>query len=240
MYGVMTDSNGLYYMRARFYNPEIRRFINQDFLLGRVVEGQTLNRYAFVTGRPVSYVDPFGLAEKDLNRAIDIVKTFIPTIYNPEATITFGDPSFSWWHPRRWWNEWNGASTVAITLDANTIIMDNSYAMPIYPYRQKLFPCEAGMCRQWTKELTASAPKLTQLLENVIHEYQHSNDYKYWNDWVYNVSVLFTGRHGQIYDVARLFASIYGEYMRMEDEEWEKVKKEHAAYECSRMKRYPF
>ena len=27
MYGVMSDGNGLYYMRARFYSPEIRRFV---------------------------------------------------------------------------------------------------------------------------------------------------------------------------------------------------------------------
>ncbi len=61
MYGVMTDDNGLYYMRARFYSPEMRRFVNQDVLLGNIEEGQTLNRYAYVTGRPVNYVDPFGL-----------------------------------------------------------------------------------------------------------------------------------------------------------------------------------
>ena len=61
MYGVMTDSNNLYYMRARFYSPEIRRFVNQDILLGGIVEGQTLNRYAFVTGQPVFFVDPSGL-----------------------------------------------------------------------------------------------------------------------------------------------------------------------------------
>ncbi|RKZ73519.1 MAG: hypothetical protein DRR19_30915 [Candidatus Parabeggiatoa sp. nov. 1] len=62
MYGVMSDGNGLYHMRARYYSPEIRRFVNQDVLLDSVSEGQTLNRYAFVTGRPVSFVDPFGLA----------------------------------------------------------------------------------------------------------------------------------------------------------------------------------
>jgi RHS repeat-associated protein len=64
-YGVMTDTSGLYYMRARYYNPEIRRFVNQDILRGNVVEGQTLNRYAYVMGQPVSYVDPFGLSGFD-------------------------------------------------------------------------------------------------------------------------------------------------------------------------------
>ncbi|OQW90834.1 MAG: hypothetical protein BWK78_06090 [Thiotrichaceae bacterium IS1] len=56
----MTDANGLYYMRARFYSAEMKRFVNQDVLVGKVGEGQSLNRYAFVTGNPVSWVDPFG------------------------------------------------------------------------------------------------------------------------------------------------------------------------------------
>jgi len=30
-WGVQTDSNGLYFMRARYYNPTISRFINEDF-----------------------------------------------------------------------------------------------------------------------------------------------------------------------------------------------------------------
>jgi len=59
--GVMTDDTGLYYMRARFYNPETRRFVNRDVLLGGVADGQTLNRFAYVTGEPVRFVDPFGL-----------------------------------------------------------------------------------------------------------------------------------------------------------------------------------
>jgi RHS repeat-associated protein len=60
MYGVMTDANNLYYMRARFYSPEIKRFVNQDILLGSIGDGQMLNRYAFVTGQPISLIDPEG------------------------------------------------------------------------------------------------------------------------------------------------------------------------------------
>jgi len=60
MYGVMSDANGLYYMRARFYSPEIRRFVNRDVLIGGVVSGQTLNRFAFGINNPVNYIDPEG------------------------------------------------------------------------------------------------------------------------------------------------------------------------------------
>jgi RHS repeat-associated protein len=58
----MTDSNGLYYMRARYYNPDIRRFINRDVVQGTIGNGLSLNRFAYVNGNPVSYVDPFGLS----------------------------------------------------------------------------------------------------------------------------------------------------------------------------------
>ena len=60
-YGVTTDSNGLYYMRARYYNVEIKRFINQDVLLGVLERVSSLNRYSYVEGNPISYLDPFGL-----------------------------------------------------------------------------------------------------------------------------------------------------------------------------------
>lgn len=59
--GVMSDDDGLYYMRARYYNPEIKRFINQDILPGNIAQGQSLNRYAYVNGQPIRLVDPFGL-----------------------------------------------------------------------------------------------------------------------------------------------------------------------------------
>ncbi|WP_438447890.1 RHS repeat-associated core domain-containing protein [Gorillibacterium sp. sgz5001074] len=78
--GVMTDPNGLYYMRARYYNPEIKRFMNRDVVAGSVAEGQTLNRYAYVNGNPISFVDPFGLSREEstfsLGDAGNIAKYF--------------------------------------------------------------------------------------------------------------------------------------------------------------------
>ena len=62
MYGVITDKNGLVYMRARYYSPEMRRFINADIVAGKITNATTLNRYAYANGNPVSMIDPFGLA----------------------------------------------------------------------------------------------------------------------------------------------------------------------------------
>lgn len=58
--GVITDSNGLYFMRARYYDPDIKRFINADTYKGDLSNSATLNNYAYANGNPVTLTDPFG------------------------------------------------------------------------------------------------------------------------------------------------------------------------------------
>ena len=60
--GVVTDDNGLIYMRARYYSPAMKRFINADIVEGGISNAITLNRFAYANGNPVSFVDPFGLS----------------------------------------------------------------------------------------------------------------------------------------------------------------------------------
>ena len=57
-YGVQTDANGLLYMRARYYNPYLCRFLNPD----PIGFAGGLNFYAYADGNPVSLIDPFGLS----------------------------------------------------------------------------------------------------------------------------------------------------------------------------------
>ena len=52
-------------MRARYYSPELRRFINADIIAGEITNAITLNRYAYANGNPVSNIDPFGLSADD-------------------------------------------------------------------------------------------------------------------------------------------------------------------------------
>jgi RHS repeat-associated protein len=60
--GVVTDTNGLIYMRARYYSPAMKRFVNADIIPGEISNAITLNRFAYANGNPVSFVDPIGLS----------------------------------------------------------------------------------------------------------------------------------------------------------------------------------
>ena len=64
-YGVQTEENGLYYMRARYYSQDVRRFVNLDSVRGELTNTQSLNRYIFVEGNPVSATDPLGLSPEE-------------------------------------------------------------------------------------------------------------------------------------------------------------------------------
>ncbi len=79
-YGVMTEASGLCYMRARYYSPVLKRFINADIVSGDISNAVTLNRYAFANCNPVSNVDPFGLSADDVrgthSKQVDVGSEF--------------------------------------------------------------------------------------------------------------------------------------------------------------------
>jgi len=51
------EETGIYYYRARYYDPTIGRFLSQDPL--GMVDGPNL--YAYVLNNPINFVDPLGL-----------------------------------------------------------------------------------------------------------------------------------------------------------------------------------
>ena len=85
--GVITDDNGLYYMRSRYYNPEIKRFINQDILIGNIGNSASLNRYSYVEGNPISYTDPFGLSPFRAVHDVFHALYYIPVIGHGIAAV---------------------------------------------------------------------------------------------------------------------------------------------------------
>jgi RHS repeat-associated protein len=53
----MAEPNGLYYMRARYYDPETGRFISEDPI---GFEGGDVNLYVYVGNNPIGAIDPNG------------------------------------------------------------------------------------------------------------------------------------------------------------------------------------
>ncbi|HEX5824895.1 MAG TPA: RHS repeat-associated core domain-containing protein [Candidatus Limnocylindrales bacterium] len=58
--GEPTDGTGLSYLRARYYNPDLGRFMSRDTWFGSPSKSTTLNRFAFANDDPVTNTDPTG------------------------------------------------------------------------------------------------------------------------------------------------------------------------------------
>jgi RHS repeat-associated protein len=91
-YGVMTEAEGVLYMRARYYDPTTGRFISEDPV---GFEGGQTNLYAYVGGNPIMRVDPGGLLSYLVSRPLDgfggashnFVVTNADYLGDPAATV---------------------------------------------------------------------------------------------------------------------------------------------------------
>lgn len=88
----------LYYYKARFYDPEIRRFLNAD----PIGYADGMNMYAYVGGDPINFTDPSGMngeGEEDCEKTeegCDEVIVTGPRFYWPSVpTYTVGGGGFA-------------------------------------------------------------------------------------------------------------------------------------------------
>ncbi len=60
----VTVNQSPYYLRARYYDPVIGRFLTRDPFKGLVLSPDSLNAYAYADNDPAVVVDPWGLCSK--------------------------------------------------------------------------------------------------------------------------------------------------------------------------------
>lgn len=72
----------LFYLRARYYDPQIGRFLSTDLIQGSMLNPQTFNQYVYVNNDPINKSDPFGLYIMPPNP-----NQWNPYIYNPNKFI---------------------------------------------------------------------------------------------------------------------------------------------------------
>ena len=58
--GIYDQSTGLYYLNARYYNPEDGRFMTEDSYRGEIMKPEIGHLYVYCANNPVNYVDPSG------------------------------------------------------------------------------------------------------------------------------------------------------------------------------------
>ncbi len=58
--GIYDASTGIYYLNARYYDPENASFLSQDSYRGEVGNPESLNLYSYCYGNPIVYTDPSG------------------------------------------------------------------------------------------------------------------------------------------------------------------------------------
>ena len=75
--GQRLDRTGLYYYNARYYDPEIGRFISADTLAPDPYNPQSRNKYTYCFNNPLKYNDPSGNWPRWLDDAVRWVSSKI-------------------------------------------------------------------------------------------------------------------------------------------------------------------
>jgi RHS repeat-associated protein len=82
--GELRDTTGLIYLRTRYYDPDLGRFLSRDSWAGVPSAPQSQNRYAYVGNNPVTKRDPSGRVIDTLLDAAFIVYDIASLIFGPE------------------------------------------------------------------------------------------------------------------------------------------------------------
>jgi RHS repeat-associated protein len=150
------DASGLYFYRARYYNPQLQRFISEDPL---GYAGNSVNFYEYANSNPVNFRDPFGLSGCDqvCQNQISVLQSMFPgsrvvgndpnqpRLVIPQNADTvrqilvdqgYHDPSARGWNPFLYWDPFAhaGGEEYRIGVDTSSFHFRQKY--PSCPYAE--------------------------------------------------------------------------------------------------------
>jgi RHS repeat-associated protein len=85
------EESGLYYLRARYYDPSIGRFITEDTYEGTITNPLSLNLYTYVENNPIRWIDPSGhVKDSDNEELAKLVNPFTKQWERANDTNCYG------------------------------------------------------------------------------------------------------------------------------------------------------
>ena len=91
--GIYDQTTGLYYLNARYYDPEEGRFLTEDTYRGENDQPDTQHLYVYCANNPVNYVDPSGHKAKTViyynKKGKDFKKQAMHSPYYKNSQVTF-------------------------------------------------------------------------------------------------------------------------------------------------------
>ena len=129
------EESGFYYLKTRYYDPEIRRFISMDDVCDVAYEMVDPNLYAYCCNDPVNLYDPEG-------RAYLYVDIFVINEFRDQTPILIEDIEDEWngtaicdytvgnteWEFKDWWESIDGTDIAIIdTHGSPTSISSDNY-----------------------------------------------------------------------------------------------------------------
>lgn len=143
--GKELDSTGLYFYGARYYDPEIGRFITADPTIQHPYDPQDLNRFSYCRNNPLNLIDPTGLGwwknfwNKIFKPLISAVAAIVAVWLVPSFTPLIIQYGF-----------WTVAGTAAVSAAGATATLDTGVGRQfIRGFGHYFFDNILGMSPQW-------------------------------------------------------------------------------------------
>ncbi|MFT4143588.1 MAG: S8 family serine peptidase [Mobilitalea sp.] len=128
---------GLYYLTARYYDPNPGRFINEDIFEGHISNPLTLNVYTYCANNPILYIDPSGHIYMTQQTDSGLTPTVGNLLNLSEEKGWYDCSAEGWYLSQQYYLAWYYTSKAYDRLDESTLSHSSYLVKAIDDLRKK-------------------------------------------------------------------------------------------------------